>query len=219
MNIFLFFPVPILLALMLNEVRRKYRNVVQTIVYIPHLVSWVVVAGLTFTLFSPEGGTINQILGMAGLPQINILLSTSTFRPMILLQNIWKESGWGTILFLATISAIDPTLYEAAIVDGAGRWHQLKYITFPSILPTIITLLTLRIGQFLDTGFEQIMLMINAINRNVGEVFDTYIYEIGIRGGQLSYSTAIGLFKSIIAFILVFLANKIVKKLGEEGIF
>jgi putative aldouronate transport system permease protein len=219
MNILLFFPVPIVLALLLNEVRRHFRSVIQTIVYIPHLVSWVVVAGLTYTLFTTEGGTVNELLTMAGIPKINILLSITAFRPMILLQLIWKESGWGTIMFLAAIAAIDPVLYEAAKVDGAGRWHQLRHITFPSIKSTVTTMLILRIGQFLDTGFEQIMLMINPINRSVGEVFDTYIYEIGIKGGQFSYSAATGLFKSLIAFTLVLLANNIAKKLGEEGIF
>jgi putative aldouronate transport system permease protein len=138
---------------------------------------------------------------------------------MILLQLIWKESGWGTIMFLAAIVSIDPALYEAARVDGAGRWNRLRHITFPSIKSTVVTMLILRIGRFLDTGFEQIMLMVNPINRGVGEVFDTYIYEIDIKGGQFSYSTAMGLFKSITAFTLVLMANAIVKKLGEEGLF
>ncbi|GHT63985.1 putative multiple-sugar transport system permease YteP [Spirochaetia bacterium] len=220
MNIFLFFPVPIILALMINEARRHFfRNMVQTIIYIPHLVSWVVVAGLTYTLFTTEGGIVNEVLVMAGFQKINPLLSIGAFRPMILLQLMWKESGWGTIMFLAAIAAIDPGLYEAAQIDGAGRWQQLKSITFPSIKSTVVTMLILRIGQFLDTGFEQIMLMINPINRSVGEVFDTYIYELGIKGGQFSYSTATGLFKSMIAFTLVILANNFVKKMGEEGIF
>jgi putative aldouronate transport system permease protein len=184
MNILLFFPVPIILALMLNESRSIYRGIVQTIIYIPHLVSWVVVAGLTYTLFTTEGGVVNELLALAGAEKVNPLLSIPAFRPMILLQLIWKESGWGTIMFLAAIAAIDPTLYEAAKVDGAGRWQQLRRITFPSIKSTVVTMLILRIGQFLDTGFEQIMLMINPINREVGEVFDTYIYEIGIKGGS-----------------------------------
>jgi putative aldouronate transport system permease protein len=205
---------------MINEARRRiFRNIIQTIVYIPHLVSWVVVAGLTYTLFTTEGGVVNELLVMAGAQKVNPLLSLTAFRPMILLQLIWKESGWGTIMFLAAIAAIDPVLYEAAQVDGAGRWQQMWRITFPSIKSTVVTMLILRIGQFLDTGFEQIMLMINPINRNVGEVFDTYIYEIGIKGGQFSYSTAMGLFKSVIAFALVILVNHIVKKLGEEGLF
>jgi putative aldouronate transport system permease protein len=220
MNIFMFFPIPIILALMLNEAhRRSFRNIVQTIIYIPHLVSWVVVAGLTYTLFTTEGGVVNELLIRAGAEKVNPLLSLTAFRPMILLQLIWKESGWGTIMFLAAIAAIDPVLYEAAEIDGAGRWQQLKCITLPSIKSTVVTMLILRIGQFLDTGFEQIMLMVNPINRNIGEVFDTYIYEIGIKGGQFSYSTAMGLFKSMIAFTLVLLTNNIVKRLGEEGLF
>lgn len=220
MNILLFFPVPVILALMINEVKHSfYKNTIQTVVYVPHLVSWVVVASLTYTFFTTEGGLVNEILKSMGKNPINPLLSAKAFRPMILLQLMWKESGWGTILFLSAITSIDPMLYEAARVDGAGRWAQMRYLTFPGIKSTVVTMLILRIGQFLDTGFEQIMLMINSLNRDVGEVFDTYIYEMGIVGGQFSYSAAVGLFKSVIALILVLLANTIAKKLGEEGLY
>ncbi|MDO5349512.1 MAG: ABC transporter permease subunit [Lachnospiraceae bacterium] len=220
MNILLFFPLPIILALMINEVKNRfYKNTIQTIVYVPHLVSWVVVASLTYTFFTTEGGLVNEILKSLGMNPVNPLLSANAFRPMILLQMIWKESGWGTILFLSAIASIDSELYEAARVDGAGRWQQLKYLTFPGIKSTVVTMLILRIGQFLDTGFEQIMLMLNAVNRSAGEVFDTYIYEMGIVGGQFSYSAAVGLFKSLIALTLVLTANTIAKKLGEEGLY
>lgn len=220
MNILLFFPVPIILSLLINELRLKYyKNTVQTLVYVPHLVSWVVVAALTYTFFTTEGGIVNNALVSAGFQKVNPLLSMSAFRPMILFQLIWKESGWGTIIFLSAIAGVDPSLYEAAQVDGAGRWQQLISVTVPAIKSTVITMLILRIGQFLDTGFEQIMLMINAVNRNVGEVFDTYIYQMGIVGGQFSYTAAVGMFKSLIALVLVLTANMIVKKLGEEGIF
>lgn len=220
MNICLFFPLPIILALMINEVKNSFfKNTIQTIVYIPHLVSWVVVASLTYTFFTTEGGVVNEILKALGLNTINPMLSEKAFRPMILLQMIWKEAGWGTILFLSAIAGLDPQLYEAAKVDGAGRWQQICYITFPGIKSTVVTMLVLRIGQFLDTGFEQIMLMLNSVNRNVGEVFDTYIYEMGIVGGQFSYSAAVGLFKSVIALTLVLTANTIAKKMGEEGLY
>lgn len=220
MNILLFFPLPIILALLINELKHSfYKNVIQTIVYIPHLVSWVVVASLTYTFFTTEGGLVNEILLSINKNPINPLLSETAFRPMILLQLIWKEAGWGTILFLSAIASIDPILYEAARIDGAGRWQQVKYLTFPGIKSTVVTMLILRIGQFLDTGFEQIMLMLNSVNRNAGEVFDTYIYEMGIKGGQFSYSASVGLFKSVIALTLVLMANTIAKKLGEEGLY
>ncbi len=220
MNILLFFPIPIIISLLLNEFRNKfYKNLIQTVIYIPHLVSWVVVAALTYTFFTVEGGIVNNLLVSMGKETINPLLSAGAFRPMILLQLLWKESGWGTIIFLAAISSIDPVLYEAAQADGAGRWQQMLNVTFPAIRSTVVTLLILRTGQFLDTGFEQIMLMVNAINRNVGEVFDTYIYQMGIVGGQFSYTAAVGMFKSAIALVLVLSANAIAKKLGEEGIY
>src|SRR5690606_19372594 len=132
---------------------------------------------------------------------------------------IWKEAGWGTILFLAALAGVDPQLYEAARMDGANRWHQLVHVTLPAIKSTIIILLILRLGFFLDTGFEQIFLMLNPLNRDVGEVFDTYVYEVGIIQGQYSFSTAVGLFKSVIGLTLVLGANVLARKLGEEGIF
>ena len=220
MNIFLYFPVPVIVALMLNEVRsRWYKNLLQSVIYIPHLVSWVVVASLSYTFFTTENGVINNLLKSMGLQELRLLISADLFRPLILGQVMWKETGYGTIIFLAAIASIDPTLYEAAVVDGAGRWKQLLHITFPSIRSTVVTMLILRTGYFLDTGFEQIMLMINATNRTVAETFDTYIYQMGIKSGQFSYTAAIGLFKSFIAMALVYMTNYIAKRFGEEGLF
>ncbi|MBW7454053.1 ABC transporter permease subunit [Paenibacillus sepulcri] len=219
-NIIFFFPFPILIALMLNELRREwFKRSIQTFIYIPHFVSWVVVVGMAYTFFSSEGGIFTDMLVDAGMNKVNFLMSNSWFRPMIILESIWKESGWGTIIFLAALSGVDPTLYEAAKMDGAGRIRQLWHITLPAIRSTIIILFILRLGTFLDTGFEQIFLMLNSTNREVGEVFDTYVYATGVQQGQFSFSTAVGLFKSLVGLMLVLAANKLAKKAGEQGVY
>jgi putative aldouronate transport system permease protein len=219
-NIVFFFPLPIIIALMLNEIRKEaYKRVVQTLIYVPHFVSWVVVAGITFLFFSAQDGVFNELLAKGGHEKMNFLLSENWFRTFITSQVMWKETGWGTIIFLAALAGVDPQLYEAAKIDGAGRWKQMWHITLPAIRGTIVILLILRLGNFLDTGFEQIFLMINPMNRNVGEVFDTYVYMLGITQGQFSLSTAVGVFKSVVGLILVVSANYLAKKFGDEGIF
>lgn len=219
-NIAFFFPIPILIALMLNELRVEWlKRSIQTAVYIPHFVSWVVVVGMVYTFFSSEGGIFTGMLAKAGFTAPNFLMSNDWFRPMIVLEVIWKESGWGTIIFLAALAGVDPTLYEAAKMDGASRLRQLWHITLPAIRSTIVILFILRLGNFLDTGFEQIFLMLNSTNRQVGEVFDTYVYVNGVQQGQFSFSTAVGLFKSLVGLCLVYAANKVAKKLGEEGVY
>jgi putative aldouronate transport system permease protein len=174
---------------------------------------------MAYTFFTTEGGIVNELLIMAGGDKVNFLVNESLFRTMIMSEVIWKETGWGTIIFLAALAGVDPGLYEAARIDGAGRLRQLWHITLPSIRSTIVILLILRLGHFLDTGFEQIFLSLNASTREVGEVFDTYVYRIGIQEGRFSYSTAVGLFKSVIGLVLVVGANYMSKKLGEEGVY
>ncbi|MDF2959052.1 MAG: yteP4 [Paenibacillus sp.] len=219
-NIVFFFPIPILIALMLNELRLEwFKRTIQTAIYIPHFVSWVVVVGMVYTFFSSEGGIFTNMMVNAGMDKINFLMSNDWFRPMIILEVIWKESGWGTIIFLAALSGVDPTLYEAAKMDGAGRFKQLWHITLPAIRSTIVILFILRLGNFLDSGFEQIFLMLNSTNREVGEVFDTYVYSNGVQQGQFSFSTAVGLFKSLVGLCLVLAANKLAKKMGEQGVY
>lgn len=219
-NIIFFFPAPIIIALMLNEVRKEmFKRLVQTLIYIPHFVSWVVVVGISFLFFSSPGGIFNTVLESRGMEPINFLLSKDWFRTMITSQVLWKETGWGTIIFLAALAGVDPGLYEAARIDGAGRWRQLWHITLPAIKSTIIILLILRLGNFLDTGFEQIFLMVNAMNREVGEVFDTYVYYTGISQGKFSYSTTVGVFKSAVGLLLVVGANWLAKKFGDDGIY
>ncbi|MGI5893882.1 MAG: ABC transporter permease [Candidatus Merdivicinus sp.] len=220
LNLIFYFPYPILLALLLNEVRINwYKRTVQSLVYLPHFLSWVVIASITQQLLTTENGAVNGLLGLLGIEPIPFMLSENWLRPLILIQTMWKEGGWGTIIFLAALAGVDVSLYEAAIVDGAGHWKRLWNITIPAIKPTIVTLLILRMGSFMNTGFEQLFLMTNSMNRSVGDVFDTYVYRMGITGGQFSYSTAVGLFKSIISLILVYTANKLAERAGEEGIF
>ncbi|MEK3724528.1 sugar ABC transporter permease [Paenibacillus sp. FSL H8-0034] len=219
-NLVFFFPMPILIALMLNEVRVQWcKRFVQTVIYIPHFFSWVAVVGITYVLFTTEGGVVNLMLQSAGAEPINVLSSEKWFRTMITAEVIWKETGWGTIIFLAALSGVDLQLYEAARMDGANRWRQLWHITLPALRTVIVIMFILRLGSFMDNGFEQIFLMLNATNRDVGEVFDTYVYSIGIINGQFSYSTAIGLFKSAIGLILVMAANRLAKMFGEEGVY
>ncbi len=219
-SIVIFFPMPIIVALLLNELRVQwFKRSIQTLIYIPHFFSIVVVVAISYVLFTTEGGIINEMIVGIGGEKVNFLTEPEWFRPMVTLQVVWKETGFGTIIFLAALAGVDPQLYEAAKIDGANRWHQLCHITLPAIRSTIVILLILRLGHFLDTGFEQMLLMINALNRDVGEVFDTYVYTSGILEGQFSYSTTVGLFKSIVGLVLVVIANRIARKLGEEGVY
>ncbi|MFD1134702.1 ABC transporter permease [Paenibacillus shunpengii] len=218
-NIFFFFPLPIIVALMLNELRIEvYKRFIQTLIYIPHFMSWVVIVSIAYLLFTTEGGVVNEAIAAFGGEKIQFLASPEWFRGFVTAEVIWKETGWGTIIFLAALAGVDTQLYEAARMDGANRFRQLWHITLPAIRSTIIVLLILRLGNFLDTGFEQIWLMLNPLNREVGEVFDTYVYSTGIAQGQYSYSTAVGLFKSVVGLALVFGANYLAKRFGEEGI-
>jgi len=220
LNLIFFFPVPIILALMLNEVRKKaFRNTIQSIIYMPHFISWVVVAGISYLLLGTQGGIINEFIVKAGWEPINFLTSSDWFRTLIVSQSIWKEAGWGTIIFLAALSGVDPQLYEAAVMDGAGRWRQIWHITLPAIRSTIFILLILRLGHILDNGFEQIFLMLNPTTYDVGDVFETYVYRTGLVGGKYSYTTAIGLFKSAIGLLMVVAANRLAKRFGEEGVY
>lgn len=219
-NIVVYFPLPIILALLINEVKfGKYKNVVQSVLYLPHFVSWVVVAGICMTLFSAESGALTDLVSSLFGREVRVLSEEGFFPALITGQVIWKECGWGTIIFLAALTGVDMQLYEAARVDGANRWQQMLHITLPAIKSTIITLLILRMGSFLNTGFEQIFLMLNSMNRGVGEVFDTYVYQTAMTNGKISYGSAVGLFKSVVCLILVIGANRIAKKAGEEGVY
>jgi putative aldouronate transport system permease protein len=219
LNLIFNFPMPIIFALLLNEVKNQaFKRIIQSVTYLPHFMSWVVVAGLTYVMFTTNGGIINEAIKAIGLEPVNFLSNEKLFRPMIVGQSMWRETGWGTIVYLAALSGVDIEQYEAARIDGANRLQQLWHITLPSIKIVIITMLILRLGNILDSSFDQIYNMMNELNRSVGEVFDTYVYRYGISMGELSYSTAVGVFKSVVGLVLVLGADRIAKKVGEEGI-
>ncbi|MHA6482145.1 ABC transporter permease [Paenibacillus sp. strain BS8-2] len=220
LNLIFFFPAPIVLALMLNEVRAEaFKKVTQTIIYLPHFLSWVIVVSFTFLFFSFDIGILNKALNVMGFEEISILSEPQYFYGLLIGQSIWKEVGWGTIIFLAAIAGVDQQLYEAATVDGAGRIRKIWHVTLPAIRSTIVILMILKLGDLLDVGFEQILLMLNPMVQNVGEVFDTYVYQQGILSGNFSYSIAVGLFKSVAGLILVVGGNYLAKKAGEEGLY
>lgn len=221
-SLLLFFPAPIILALFLNELKcMPFKRITQTMVYIPHFISYVIVASLTLQLFSTTDGFVYHILeeifGRGKAP--DIMSNPNLFVPMIVGQNIWKETGYGTIIFLAALAGVDVQLYEAAEIDGANRWKKMWHITLPAIRSTIVIMLILKVGQILNTGFEQIFLMQNSMNRSVSDVFDTYIYTKGVVQGNYSLATAAGMFKSIVSLIMVMGANKLAKKFGESGFY
>ncbi|WNR46098.1 ABC transporter permease [Paenibacillus roseipurpureus] len=219
-QIVLAFPAPIILAVLMNEVRKSaFKRTVQTIVYLPHFLSWALVYGLAYMMLSTQTGLVNGVIERLGGEAIPFLQSAEYFRTVVIASGIWKEMGWSTIIFLAALSGISPSLYEAAKIDGANRWKQFLHVTIPGMLPAIVILLLLKIGSVMDVGFEQIYIFLNPISYEVGEVLDTYAYRIGIQNGQFSATTAIGLFKSVIGFVLLVGANKLSKKVTGEGLF
>ncbi|MBQ7679948.1 MAG: sugar ABC transporter permease [Butyrivibrio sp.] len=216
----LYFPAPIILSLFLNEVyHNTYKRVIQTLVYIPHFVSWVIVASLTFQLFNSQDGVINMLYRAVSGTTFNLLSNPKTFWGLIVGQDIWRETGYGTIIYLAALAGVDQEMYEAARIDGAGRWRLMWHITLPAIKGTVIMMLILRVGGLLNTGYEQIFLMRNDLNVSTAEVFDTYIYTRGIVQGSYSFSSAAGMFKSVIGMILVLTSDRIAKAFGESGIY
>ncbi|MCR5755975.1 MAG: ABC transporter permease subunit [Acetatifactor sp.] len=219
-SLVLSFPMPIILALMLNEVRHvAYKKSIQTILYLPHFLSTVVLCSLTYVLFSTEDGIINQMIASMGGSKLNILMNEKTYYGLFIGTGIWQGAGWGTIIYLAALAGVDMQLYEAAEIDGANRWKQLIYITIPSLLPIIMIQLVLSLGNVLDVSVEKTLLLSNAMNRNVSEVFDSFVYNRGIVNGEYSYSTAVGLFKSTVGIILVLGANWLSKKVTDEAIY
>ncbi|MFD2114650.1 ABC transporter permease [Paenibacillus yanchengensis] len=214
------FPAPIMLALLLNEVRKIwFKRTVQTIVYLPHFLSWVIVGGLVINVLSPNYGIVNEILELLGLERIFFMQQPEFFRSIVVASGIWKEVGWNTIIYLAALASINTELYEAADVDGAGRIRKIISITIPSLLPTIMVLFLLRIGNLLDLGFEQIYMLLNPLVAEKGQIMDTYIYTVGLLGGQYSYTTAIGIFKSVVGLMLIVSFNQISKKLTGETLY
>jgi len=214
------FPAPIILALMINEAQNKYfRRSVQTIVYLPHFISTVVVVGMINSFLSPSNGIVNIILGLFSVEPIHFLQEPGWFRTIYVWSGVWQGAGWGAIVYLAALTGIDPQLYEAAIVDGASRWKRLIHITIPSIVPTIIIMLILRMGSLLNVGYEKIMLMYNPMTYETADVISTYVYRRGIQGAEYSFSTAVGLFNSVINFIMLVIFNAISRKVSEISLW
>ncbi|WP_441960553.1 ABC transporter permease [Paenibacillus sp. TAF43_2] len=213
------FPAPIILAILLNEVRHRiFKRSIQTIIYLPHFISWVTISGILFALLSNEG-LVNSIIVLFGGDPVNFLTSNSMFRPLLVISGIWKEVGWGTIIFLAALSGVNPDLYEASVIDGANRWKQIVHITLPSLLPIISILLILNFGSMMSGGFDQVFNMYNPMVYESGDVIDTYVYRIGLTQGQYSMATAIGLFLNVINFVLLIAVNSAAKKMNGHGIY
>ncbi|MBO4885795.1 MAG: sugar ABC transporter permease [Clostridia bacterium] len=216
------FPMPIIFALLLNEVRNlKYKKVVQTVSYLPHFLSWVVVAGLLNQLLSPNNGAVNYVLtNWFGREKAMFFLGDNAyFRGTLIVSDIWKEVGWGSVLYIATIAGISPELYEAAVCDGATRFQRLCHVTLPSLLPTITVMLILRVGSVMDAGFDQVFNLYNSAVYKTGDIIDTYVYREGLGDMKYSFSTAVGLFKNVIGFVLVVGTNAITKRINGSGIW
>lgn len=214
------FPVPIILALLINELRiMAYKRIVQTVVYMPHFLSWIIVGGVVVGVLSPSTGIVNHLLGLFGVDPIYFLGENDYIRTILISSGIWKDSGWGTIIYLAAIAGINPDLYEAAQIDGASRFRQVFSITIPTILPTIVILFLLQIGNFLDFGFERVFVFLNPLNNENGEIIDTFVYRAGLVDRQYSYTTAIGLFKSVVGLALIMFSNTFSKKVTGEGLY
>jgi putative aldouronate transport system permease protein len=214
------FPVPIIVALMLNEVRGgALRKGIQSAIYLPHFLSWVVIAGVFIALTSPTDGAINQITGALGFEPVNFMTDTGSIRWMLVFSEIWRSAGWDSLLYLAAILAIDPALYDAAEMDGANRWQKIRDITIPGIVPTIATLFILNMGLFLSADLNQVVNFQNDVNRSTIDIIDTYVYRIGLKTGEYSLATAAGLFKAVVGMILIMAAHLISKRLTGKGVW
>ncbi|MFP1601116.1 ABC transporter permease [Microbacterium sp. 2216-1] len=219
MQLVLFFPVPIMLALLLNSIMSPgLKKFVQSVIYLPHFLGWVIIISIFTQILGPTGA-IPNLLDSMGLPRISPMTNPETFPLLVTLQTIWKDAGWGTIMFLAALASIDEELYEAAAVDGAGPWRRMWAITIPGIMPIVILLLILNLGTALSVGFEQIILQRNNVGAEAGEVLDTYVYFHGIVDGQWGTAAAVGLVKGVVGLFLVLGANKLAHMFGQDGVY
>lgn len=217
LKIVIVFPIPVLLSLMLNEIKnQKLKKGVQTIICIPYFLSWVIIGGLIFDMFG-IGGLFNNARNALGMDNLLVMQKETWFRPIYVISSVWKEAGWGTVVYLAAISGIDPGIYESASIDGASKFQKMRYITLPLLIPTVLTLFLLNIGSFLELGFEQVYNLYTPMTYSVADIFDTYVYRAGIQQGQYSFATTVGLFQSVVGLILVVTFNKLSNKYSEEG--
>ncbi|MBB6730845.1 ABC transporter permease [Cohnella zeiphila] len=219
LNLIFGFPAPIIIAIALNEIRRNWlKRWIQTIIYLPHFLSWVIVAGLILTLFSIDGGTLNKLLGQWGMEPVPFLYRADSWIAIFIGSGMWKEMGFGAIIYLAALSAIDPSLYESAALDGAGKLRRIWHITLPGLRPTIVLLLILGMGRLMEVGFDQVYNLQNPTVLEKAEVISTYVYKVGLQHAQFSLTTAMGLFESFVGLVLVLSANALARKF-DQGLF
>jgi len=214
------FPAPIILALLINELRNmSFKRTIQSISYLPHFMSWVVLAGILIEVISPQRGILGYVYSLFGATAPNLLAEPRLFRGLLVGTEIWKEVGWGTVIYLAAMSGINPELYESAQIDGANRLQSALHVTIPSLAPVITILFILRLGDILDAGFDQIFVLYNPLVYEVADIIDTYVYRVGLQQRQLDFSAAVGLFKNVVGVILLLTANVVIKRFSEHGIW
>jgi len=219
LQLIFFFPAPLALALLLHSLAGDFvRKFVQSVVYLPHFISWVIVVAL-FQQVLGGAGVLNGFLGDHGLHTIDIIGNASAFKPLVVAQVIWKDCGWGSIIFLAALHQVDDQLYESAAIDGAGWWRRFWHVTLPGLRPIIALLVILKLGDILSTGFEQMYLQRSSVGPQAAEVLDTFVYFTGVANGDWGYAAAAGLFKGLIGAVLIYLANRVAHRLGESGIY
>lgn len=213
------FWVPMILAILLNEMKNMFvRKIYQTLIYLTHFISWVIMGGIVTMFLSPSTGLINKIIEAFGGEAQYFLMQESSFIPIIMITDVWKNAGWGTIVYIAAINGVNPELYEAAEIDGASRFKQIIHVMLPGIMPMVSLHLILAVANVLSAGFDQVIVFQNNYNRDVSTILDTYVYDLGIKGPYKSEATAVGLFKSVISTVLLLIADKISKKMGQRGI-
>ena len=213
-------PIPMILAVLINEIKsKKFKNYVQSIIYLPHLLSWVVISAIFITILSPVDGIVNQIISFFGGEPIPFMTSTKHFRGVLVVSEIWRSAGWDSMIYSSALLSIDPVLYEASKVDGANRFQRMWYITFPELMKTMITLFILNMGFFLKAGFDQVFNMMNDAVISVADIIDTYTYRVGLIQTNFSYATVVGLFQGVIGIFLIFMANKLAKKYDAPGLW
>ncbi len=211
------FPAPIILAILLNEVRKTwFKKSVQTIIYMPHFFSWVIIGGVVVSIFSQETGIVNHFVKMVSGQPYPFMYKPQSWIAIFIGSGIWKEAGFGTVIYMAALTGIDTSLYEAAVIDGANKWKQIWHITLPGIKPTIVTLFVLSTGSIMEVGFDQVFMLQNSVVASVADVISTYIYRVGLQGAQFSITTAMGLFESLVGLVLVLASNAIARKFGES---
>lgn len=214
------FPLPIALALVLNNVRNaKYKKFAQTITYMPHFISTVVLVGMMSVFFSPRSGVVNTVLGLFGIEPIYFMGNASYFSHMYVWSGVWQTMGWNSIIYMAALAGVDPSLHEAAMIDGANKLKRVIHIDLPTIIPTMSILLIMNFGKVMSVGYEKVYLMQNDLNQATSEIISTYVYKMGVLNQQFSYSTAIGLFNNVVNFLLVVIMNRVVKKLSGSGLW